>query len=55
MSAVYAAAPGFDLHPQRAEIGALFDALEAAEGVAHKALRRAADLQPGTVRTWVPA
>jgi hypothetical protein len=55
MSAVYACAPGVGLPPHRAAFGALFDAMETAEELAQKAFARAAELQPVTVRSRIPA
>ena len=48
-------APGVDFQPRRVALGALFDALETAEDLAQKALDRAVEMQPVTIRSRVPA
>jgi hypothetical protein len=55
MSAVYACAPGVDLHPHLVATDPLFDAMEAAEAVTRRALRRAAELQADAAHSQVPA
>jgi hypothetical protein len=55
MSAVYTCAPGVDFQPRRVAFGALFDALESAEGLAQKALDRAVEMQAVTIGSRIPA
>ena len=55
MSAVYACAPGVDFHPRQNATDPLFDAMESAEAITRRALRRATELQADAAHNPVPA